>query len=877
MAIVNEEVRQIGAGVMKTINEGAMSQVLDTLQRYQYSYPVKSTTRELVSNAVDSLADKRTARKILSGEATVTDFFVEREGALYTDSHWNPEYYDLDWLDEVDEVEIRYVSGMNMEKDYVTISDTGVGLGGKRLEGFFSLGFSTKRLSKLPIGKWGIGAKSPLSVGVDFYTVESRYNGQLYRFNVYAHSVDSLIPRFNLEKGVENPHIVWNEDTEHEYKVYYENTEKKNGVVVTIAAKKIHKAQYIDAVKSQLLYFDDLKFVVVDESGHEAVIPYKAPIVYEDDFIILSDQTYYSKPHLLLNKVNYGYIDWAELELEDRNGNIGIKVAPENIDVTPSRENIIWSDRTKQMIHERFEKVQEIASKFIQEELKETDFILWLKTCYQATGRYSGASNSMVGRLSRIIDITTIKPAYNPNPEVKYRMDLLTGLYIRTVNKISKSMPEGMATAVQRVEAKTLNALFDSNNHRPIYLLEAGERVSNKKDKYLLETHTNGFIQISESSDRLKMIASGIPEEVVDKMLSWESKSAFGVSARELWDLIKASSVPLKYADIEVPESYSKSDEEFDMTSKYGPQAEEVMAKRQEVRSRMVAAKSGKIFIRPYRSIVSVPNSAHVTVEEINDWDCDEIYYAIGTDEQKQGHLATHVAYNPSTQALDEDVMIISIAPSDAKHFVRFQPITEFFLKIKNSTISMSNSLIRWNTARLIEKDLEKAHFLRNFQDFNPDMAEKADTLRVYVNAHYHTRSVSSFAPGTTAYQDLINHLTLVTQFQVFVIDNKDNPELIAAKAGKFFGNKEITDGCAVDVAMMDLLDEVMEYCNVLGGLLNYIPDLTVPNASIHPALAQEISLYVELKGLTYVPPPTDQVALPENQVVPLVDETSTF
>ena len=190
------------------------------------------------------------------------------------------------------------------------------------------------------MGKFGVGAKSPLSIGNSFYTVESRYNGKLYRFNVYAHTIDSIIPQFDLTKNLENEFVEFNAGTDKPYKVYYEKTELKNGFSITIEAKKNHKSQYIDSVKSQMLYFDGITCKVVDENGNPTYIDYKAKILYEDDYIVMSDNQYFTAPHLLLNKVNYGFIDWAELELESKQGNIGIKVAPEEVDVNPSRESV---------------------------------------------------------------------------------------------------------------------------------------------------------------------------------------------------------------------------------------------------------------------------------------------------------------------------------------------------------------------------------------------------------------------------------------------------------------------------------------------------------------------------------------------------------
>ena len=163
-----------------------------------------------------------------------------------------------------------------------------------------------------------------------YYIIESRYNGLKYRFNVYNASVESCIPRFNMTTREENVLVDLGEGVQ----VYAEKTQEKNGVTVSYDVKRLHKDEYIDAVRSQLLYFDDIH-LIVQENGISTELPYKADILYEDEYLLISDNKYYSKPHILLNRVNYGYIEFKDLEIEELEGNVGIKVAPEQVDVNP--------------------------------------------------------------------------------------------------------------------------------------------------------------------------------------------------------------------------------------------------------------------------------------------------------------------------------------------------------------------------------------------------------------------------------------------------------------------------------------------------------------------------------------------------------------
>ena len=59
--------------------------------------------------------------------------------------------------------------------------------------------FSTKRLNKKALGKWGIGSKSGLSTGVESYQMTSRYNGREYKFDIYNDRFFSTVSEINMD------------------------------------------------------------------------------------------------------------------------------------------------------------------------------------------------------------------------------------------------------------------------------------------------------------------------------------------------------------------------------------------------------------------------------------------------------------------------------------------------------------------------------------------------------------------------------------------------------------------------------------------------------------------------------------------------------
>ena len=937
MAIHIEQKRAMGHGAIKTIDQGAIDMILDNLQKSQYTYPIKSTIREIVCNGIDSTQEKIVAKHILQGIGAVSDYFVDIEGEVYKDSKFDPEYYDLNWLSQDNTVEINYIVGGNMTKDKLVITDHGVGLGGNRLKGYFTLGYSTKRLSKLPVGKFGIGGKAPLSTGVDFYTMESNYNGRKFRFNIYSSTYDSIIPEYNFEKGVKNKSIVFHEGTVDEYKVYYEDTDELNSVSITIETKKHHKQQYIEAVKSQLLYFDGLKFTVT-EDGVSEVINYYANILYEDDFIVLSRNNYYSKPHLLLNKVNYGYINFDELELEDKAGNIGIKVEPESIDVNPSRETVTWTDRTKETILERFRKVTEIATNFINAELQENDYLKWIRSCYSITSKYRN-NGGVLDRLAKIVDLSSAKIKYARDPRVIfYKADLLNGLYAREVIMTSEQRANKYRNVVKRKEVK----LLDEQLSRKVILMDSNQTASNRKDKYLLSLYPEGLLAIyCPFKSEEEMILAGMSDEAIEnykvRLAKYTGDTKYATEV-DTWNYICESVGVLKYEEVEVPEDFKGTETEEE--EKVAETAEEV---KQEEISRTTAEErrklDGKILLyspeagefnlvfrngvsrAPEGSKLYTSYKMEYPIKEINNWDAQEIYYYRDGEDEMMNLAAMlmrdtsvynqlgkpqRYCYNPdkmdpinqwknkkwfrlnkdklkdltfnvdSTYYMqsaynmqfffdNRDLLLVKASKANLKYLRDFRPLQEFFIIIKNNTITMSNLLVKWNTARMVRTELNKLAFLFNFQDFNMQYHQMYTELTVYVDSHY--RDVANatgygyFGLDNTSYGDLVTHLDNVAKFQQLVASN-DNPEEIAVVAKQLFGNPSLTDGMAFEPYIISKLKELLEYAQACGPMFNEMFVLTgymgvVPTynrgqartkVSVPEVLEQEIKLYLEYK-----------------------------
>ena len=151
-----------------------------------------------------------------------------------------------------------------------------------------------------------------------------------YHFDIYNDRFFSTVPKFN-EQG-ENPFEIWkakrytdnNTIEEFDNIIYYQETSEPNGLKVLIDVKNPirNKSKYIDAIKSQLTYFAYVKLFETWESGYHQgdidEIYFKTDVLYRDEHLVIPKENYYAVPHLVLNGVNYGVIDFAEMEMDEK-------------------------------------------------------------------------------------------------------------------------------------------------------------------------------------------------------------------------------------------------------------------------------------------------------------------------------------------------------------------------------------------------------------------------------------------------------------------------------------------------------------------------------------------------------------------------------
>lgn len=565
---IGQQTQSNTSGLEKIINKGAQRLVIDVLQSTQYSTPIPSTIRELVTNACDSQREKEIAVEILTGKAKVEDYFITRDGEEYTDSNFDPSYYSLENLNVIqNNVNVKYReddAGTGF-CDTVEIIDYGVGIGNRRLEGMLELGYSTKRNTSENFGAFGLGSKIALSTGVSHYTIETVHNNKKFKMNCYPYKTDFVISKWDCDG-----HVVLS-NGEH---AYYKKTTSTNYTKISFGSKKHNRSAYRNAIKEQLSYISNVDFSIVYLNADGTEVAYKEEVnkevlVNTPSCIVAAGSRWYSKPHIVIVKnpgdsvgINYGSIDFRELEMEDLSGNIGIKcpmkqsyinddgkeiVLQEGVDVTPSREKVIWNESTKEYVQKMLEQAADEAADVIQEALKEDDFIQWIKLCTNILYKNpsgEGLGDDLVGlnQIARMVDTSKIRPMFKSsgirftNPK-----KMFAGYSVRQIRRVGNS-----------IERTELNDWTSADMSR-VYVADEGGAVK-INDLYLTIGDSRSFILISpRGTDYLSDdIARETRPEIIQKLKA--EKNKYEQNKQIITSLLNTQTSSVhSYSDIEVP------------------------------------------------------------------------------------------------------------------------------------------------------------------------------------------------------------------------------------------------------------------------------------------------------------------------------------
>ena len=214
---------------------------------------------------------------------------------------------------------------------FISFIDNGVGMSPDRVHNIYGTYFeSTKNETNDQIGGFGLGGKTPLAYTDSFFVITRKDKIQ-YTYNVFM--------------GNESPMIEL---------MSQESTKEGNGTEVKILIKENDVNEFEKKTLRQLFYFENIVF----KGFSDSYVENKYNIVKGKTFLYRGD-SYATNMHICIGKVAYP-INYEALGLEEYDYRLPVAVQVEigEIDVTRSREELKYTDRTKKILKKKMEAVK---------------------------------------------------------------------------------------------------------------------------------------------------------------------------------------------------------------------------------------------------------------------------------------------------------------------------------------------------------------------------------------------------------------------------------------------------------------------------------------------------------------------------------------
>lgn len=283
-----------------------------------YSTPLSSFLRETVANAVDARKEAGSDTPVL----ILIDVLSREEANSY--NNWR-----------------------TTEKWQISIRDYGTGLSPERFDQIYRfIGSSTKRESNDYIGCFGIGRFSCLSLA-DQATITNYYNGTKKTYLMYKNGSAINIDELNSIEG-----------------------DFKNGIEVSVVCGG--EVAALEKALRELMFFDGIYIEVRNSHNTNKTLIESInnkQIVDKGSYCLSSVTKTYGSLYVKMGSVVYP-IDSKEFLKCPNSDCITIQVPMGSIDITPNRENIQYTDRTKKVINEAICKARKDLGLLIENHFK---------------------------------------------------------------------------------------------------------------------------------------------------------------------------------------------------------------------------------------------------------------------------------------------------------------------------------------------------------------------------------------------------------------------------------------------------------------------------------------------------------------------------
>jgi hypothetical protein len=234
-------------------------------------------------------------------------------------------------IDEPVLIKIYKETDDDIDSYYIEFRDNGTGMSEETFKDIYMSWFnSDKRDNNDKMGGWGLGSKSPLAY-VSHFEIITRYNGIKYEYSLTNEGVNPTAKLLNKSE-----------------------TEEPNGTTVKVAIANEDDVYKVNqAAERQLAYFNNV--YVRDEIYY-----------YDNNFKIYNKGKWqirtgkrpFSTMHICLGQVAYP-INWEVLDIEPIRVPVALNFNVGDLPVTLSREEINYTDATKELIKSRIQEMED--------------------------------------------------------------------------------------------------------------------------------------------------------------------------------------------------------------------------------------------------------------------------------------------------------------------------------------------------------------------------------------------------------------------------------------------------------------------------------------------------------------------------------------
>jgi len=717
------------------------------------------------------------------------------------------------------------------------------------------------------------------ATGVPMYSIVSVHNGRKFKCDCFPYKTVFKVPRFNMELDMENPSITFSDGTV----VYYEDTSELNGTTVSFAVKKHNRSKFSEAVEEQLLYLDGIDFKIVNNETVPATVnvkPTKAKVAYVSKNLILSDSAVFNKPHIVIVRslndqsgINYGMIDFRELEMEDLYGSIGFKcpvkqsyrdadgteiVLQDGVAVTPSREKVVWNDETRAYVQRVLAASVDEAQSLVSSQIAKTDSLLdWIILCRNVFGRLNtttsipGSKEDVLNRLSRIVDIQKISPVFTLGEHtMKYANTLKTMLPGIVVEKVSMSyngtitinelefLSELPPSFLSLVYLKDGNYSKAKNYHLCHKIAGNKEFITFKPKDITVVKESTG--ELSKTFKDLiywqeHILSYGFPSydavvvpEEVEKVLASTSADILSPSERRILQA-KEVGFTFRYESDYASGSHLVLD-------KVEPSQEELLNSEQPVyvftSAEVETAKRVAEIIWP---LVPTASKAYGTYDSAK-----ETTKALFTLSPSLRLRSYSNANNVNTQDFPHFIQLNASLISKLEGKGNIQPLSNlFYQRINGTVMSMDPMLVNLYTAfRIGQNWNENFQFLANFADIYPELHAKYRKLERFMYPY----TINFFGRAHKDDNPIWKQCDALYEFQLYCATDP-SPEELRNESFRRFIFTDISDALMVHQEYIDLYNELNDFSADISNILGNLKDDAFKREDVQFEIKRYLSL----------------------------------